>query len=275
MRNIILFCFLAIGSVTVLSESLAAQQKPEMRNPVAGDARAIREGESTLRVNCSYCHGVNGTGGVRGPSLATGRFTHGDSDAALFNIILHGVPGTLMPANDLSDDETWEVIAYLRSLQPKVKPAMTGDAPAGEKYFFGDGNCSLCHMVRGRGGRLGPDLSRGGADRSTEYLVESLREPEKQISSGLAEPGRDFPMEYDTVFITMANGQKLLGVARNEDSFSIQLMTMDEKLHLLLKKDVRSVVHERKSLMPAYDKDVLPEKQLRDLLAYFDSLHGN
>ncbi len=253
---------------------LVGQQPAPPKNPLEGNAAAINRGQSNFRINCSYCHGVNATGGLRAPGLTTGRFSHADSDAALFRVILRGIPGTLMPASDLSDNETWEIIAYLRSLVPKAVAKLSGNAAAGEKLFFGDGNCSLCHMVRGKGGRLGPDLSRVGSMRPTDYIIESIRKPGERLSDAFADPGHDFLLAYDTATVTLNDGQKITGVARNEDSFSIQLMDRDEKLHFLLKKDVKQVVHERKSMMPDYGTDALTEKQLEDLVAYLDTLRG-
>ena len=179
-----------------------------------------------------------------------------------------------MPANDLSENETWEVIAYLRSIQPKAPPQSVGNRHAGENVFFGEGYCYTCHMVRGRGGRLGPDLSRVAVARSPEYIVEAIREPDKQVSEGLVEPGRDFPMRYDTVTVTLRNGEKITGIAKNEDTFSIQLMDDHENLRFFAKKNLKSIVHERRSLMPAYGSADLPEAKLQDLLAYLESLRG-
>jgi mono/diheme cytochrome c family protein len=51
-------------------------------------------------------------------------------------------------------------------------------------------------------------------------------------------------------------------------------MDRDEKLHFFLKKDVKQIVHERKSMMPDYGTDLLSEKQLEDLVAYLDTLRG-
>ena len=271
------FFAVTLGLGLLSGYAWCAAQEPgakTLRNPVQAKPEAIRAGRANFRINCAMCHGSNATGGLRGPSLVTGRLTHGSSDEALYNTILRGIPGTLMPANDLSDDETWEIISYLRTLQPNSHPAATGDAAVGREIFFGEGYCSACHMVRGRGGRVGPDLSRVAEARSREYIIESLREPEKQISEGLSEPGRDFPMTYEIVTVTLADGAKLTGIAKNEDSFSIQLMDGRENLHLLLKKDLKSVVHEGKSFMPAYGPAELPDAKLRDLLAYLGTLRG-
>jgi hypothetical protein len=66
----------------------------------------------------------------------------------------------------------------------------------------------------------------------------------------------------------------LSGVARNEDTYSVQLISTDQKMHLLLKKDLKEVTHEHTSLMPPYSDDALDATQLRDLIAYLETLRG-
>jgi putative heme-binding domain-containing protein len=251
----------------------AAGQEPAKKNPFAGDAGAIEEGKSLFRINCSLCHGIAGRGGIRGPDLSTGRWVHGGSDEDLFNTILRGVPGTPMPANDLTDEEAWLVIAYLRSLTPQ-NTAVKGNKAAGEKTFWNDGNCSLCHMVNGKGGRVGPDLSRVGSMRSLEYLEESIRKPDAHLAEGLSYPYKDLAQAYEKVVVVTSAGKQITGVALNEDTFTLQMMDQSENLHLFQKKDLRSVEHTRKSLMPAYGPDLLNDQDLEDLLAYLSSLRG-
>jgi len=149
------------------------------KNHLDGDATAIREGTSLFRANCSPCHGLDARGGGRGPDLTTGRWLHGGSDEAIFNTISQGVAGTEMPANAFEDSETWSLVAYLRSVSAAAPSNLSGDDAAGERLFFGKEKCATCHMVKGRGGHLGPDLSRVGAARSVAYLTESIRKPDK------------------------------------------------------------------------------------------------
>ncbi len=256
--------------------AVALPGQPQKKNPVEGDAAAIREGESLFRANCSPCHGLNARGGGRGPDLTAGRWVHGGSDAAIFQTINQGVPGTEMPANAFEDGEAWALVAYLRSLNPGTVTTAPGDRIAGEHLFFGKEKCVNCHMVKGRGGHLGPDLSRVGAARSLTYLTESIREPNKELSLGYSDPNNHYgiPLEYDTVIVLTKDGKRLRGIAKNEDAFSIQLLGEDDELHLYLKKELIEVRHERRSPMPAYTPEMLSANELQDMLAYLSSLRG-
>src|SRR5262249_25336709 len=182
-----------------------------------------------------------------------------------------------MPANGFEDSETWAIVAYLKSLEPARPAKLEGNPSNGEKIFTGAGGCATCHMINGRGGLLGPDLSRVGAARSVEYLVESIREPDKELSAGMLDPNNHYGLSlvYDTVTVVLKNGEKVVGVAKNEDTFSVQLIDAKQDLRLFEKKDVAEVRHERKSLMPAYPETMIGNQELKDLVAYLEDLRGN
>jgi putative heme-binding domain-containing protein len=237
----------------------------------------IQEGASLFRANCSPCHGRNAQGGGRGPDLTSGRWVHGSSDAEILRTITQGVPGTEMPANGFEDSMVRAIVAYLRSLSPLAKPLVAGDRAKGEQIFFGKGACVQCHMVNGRGGSLGPELTRVGAARSVAYLRESIPEASKKLSDGMLDPNNPWAnaLVYDTVTAVTREGQRIVGVAKNEDTFSIQLLDTSQQLHLLLKSDLESLTHERKSLMPDYSREMLSDAELRDLVAYLQRLRGN
>ena len=241
-------------------------------NPLTGDSNAIREGAILFRQECVMCHGVGGRGGVRGPDLTKGTWAHGGSDAELARTIRNGVPGTTMPANELKENEIWQIIAYLRTRQQPPAP-QTGDRLRGETLFFGSAKCSTCHMVNGRGGRLGPELSHTGSARPRDYLIESIREPSRQLTqihSGVGS-GTQY---WDTVTAVTRDGKTIVGVPMNEDTFTIQIMDAGERIHSLEKKSLKGLRHESRSLMPAYGADVLGETDLQDLVAYLQTLHA-
>lgn len=261
--------------VLALVLSARPQDKP-VTNPLAGNPRAIEEGASLFRANCSPCHGLNAQGGGRGPDLTSGHWVHGSTDADLFRTVTRGVPGTEMPANAFDDSEIWAILAYVRSLSPPRGEATSGDPVKGQTIFWQTAGCSTCHMVQGRGGVLGPDLSRVGEARSKKYLIDSIREPSKELSAGMLDPNNHYglPLEYDTVTVITADGRKIAGVAKNEDTFSIQLLDTNQHLQFFLKKNLKEVIHERKSLMPAYSEKMLNPADLEDLVAYLEGLRN-
>ncbi len=244
-------------------------------NPVASNPSNIERGHQFFANNCGICHGFNAQGGDKGPNLNNGQFRHGSSDAELFNTITHGIPGSIMPASALPAEQVWAIITYLRSGIVAARARVPGDPQAGEKFFWSSDQCSRCHMANGRGGILGPDLSRIGAARTVQYLTQKIRDPNRELTTGLHEPNGDYvvPISNSTVTVVTSSGQRIVGVPRNEDTFSLQMLGVDNELHLFLKKDLKDIVHEQKSLMPAYTTAMLSDSQLTDLLAYLATLH--
>jgi putative heme-binding domain-containing protein len=174
-----------------------------------------------------------------------------------------------MPPNGLPNQEIWRIITYLRSVQQPAA-ATAGDRARGETLFAGASRCSSCHMVNGRGGLLGPELSRVGSARSRAYLVESIREPNRRLTQNQNFGGAT--LKYDTVTAVTGDGRTIVGVPMNEDTFTLQVMDMNERIHSLDKKTLKSVRHENRSLMPAYDAGRLPDADLDNLVAYLQSL---
>src|SRR6202795_3051360 len=207
--------FVALLLLYATALTLRAQEK----NPFAGDAKAAKVGESQFRANCAFCHGLGARGGGRGPDLTRVQKKHGNADADLFRTINEGVPGTAMPQNGatqqgvgMTEQEIWQVIAYIRSVQVKTDTPAAGNAEHGKELFFGPGACSTCHMIQGKGGRLGPDLTATGSARATDYLVDSVRNPSRRLAQGISEAMKEFSQVYETVKVETADGKKFTGV---------------------------------------------------------------
>jgi len=249
------------------------------RNPYAGDARAAKAGEYEFRINCALCHGLGAHGGGRGPDLTRAQKRHVHSDAEMFQVISNGIPGTVMPANGtngqgvgMTDEEIWQIITYIRSVEVKASANAAGSAAHGKELFYGDANCSLCHMVEGKGGRLGPELSAVGGSRTRESMIDSVRNPSRRLAWGLTEATKEFPQEYETITVVTADGKQVKGVALNEDNFSVQMMDGEEQIYLLEKDKLRSFQKSRESMMPTYSPDTLSDKDLEDIVAYLISV---
>jgi putative heme-binding domain-containing protein len=108
--------------------------------------------------------------------------------------------------------------------------------------------------VAGKGGRIGPDLSRIGSARTREALVREIRTPHEWI-----------PPAYETVTVVTKDGQKIRGIKKNEDAFSIQVMDMRERIQGYVKSNVE-VLYDKNSLMPAFDAKRLGDSDLSDLV---------
>jgi putative heme-binding domain-containing protein len=235
---------------------------PAEKNPLQGDPEAIRAGMGQFRVRCADCHGMDATG-VRGPDI-TQVWASGRTDAGLFLTLRNGVPNTEMPSVGVRtpDHEVWQILAYLRTLAaPAPSDAPRGNAENGERLFRA--NCASCHRVNGRGGRLGPDLSRIGAARSRTTLVRRIR--------GAIEGSRP---GYEPVTITTPGGQQIHAVKKEEDLFSVQVMDTRERIQGYLKEDMKEVKDETRSAMPPFGTDRLNESQMDDLVRYLQTLRG-
>jgi putative heme-binding domain-containing protein len=220
-------------------------------------------GDRLFHLHCAECHGPTGQGGY-GPDLTRGEYRHGSTDEALFHTIATGVPGTRMPATSLSDRQLREIVTYVRGLAGGTRVSVAGDARAGEKLFGGKGGCTKCHMIRGEGGSLGPELTYVGSQRAPKHLRTSILQPDEEISP-----------EFWAVDAIDKDGNTYSAIRLNEDTYTIQILDLRENLHSLNKVDLRSLaIKKKKSRMPSYG-EVFTSSELDDLVAYLYSLQKN
>src|SRR6185295_11012397 len=143
----------------------------------AATSRDVAAGQQIFDAQCAWCHGAAGTGGT-GPDLRRATLRHAANDATLVQIVRNGIPGTEMPsfALALTDNMAWQTAAYVRSLG-RTRPApVAGDARHGAQLYESSG-CAACHVVGGRGGIVGPDLTAIGALRGAAYLRDAVTKP--------------------------------------------------------------------------------------------------
>lgn len=84
----------------------------------------IAEGQALFKVACQSCHGVEAYGSPMAPALNNALFLSETPDAAIYQIIAGGVPGTLMPAwgSRFTDYDLQVLVAYLRSFEVSAPP---------------------------------------------------------------------------------------------------------------------------------------------------------
>lgn len=219
--------------------------------------QAQQPGAPTFAANCAGCHGADGRGGEHAPNIATAPEVQRLADRDLAGIIRHGISGAGMPAfPSLTSDQVEGVVKYLRLLQGRgdiVK--LPGDPSQGEALFFGKAQCSACHMVKGRGGFLGGDLTWYGADAKADQARAVIRDPAKNL-----------PPDKKATTVVTRSGQKITGMLRINDNFSLTLQTPDGKFQFLPKSELSQVEMGARSLMPA--STALSEKEVDDLVSY-------
>ena len=269
----------------LLAGSLLAQPVPAadtVVNPLAANPAAALAGRQIFEVTCQICHGASGQGDRdRGGSALNNPavLKHGNADTDLFRVIRNGVAGTQMPPFAVfTDQQTWELVSYVRTLQetnaPAANaPAVPGDIAAGESLFFGRATCAECHEVNGRGGITGPDLS--GAARLTpaalrQKIIAPNSPPPVDPAAREGRGGRGGPPPV-TIVVKTPTGQEIRGVRRNEDLYTVQLVDAQGKLHLIDKQRMASVKTEERSLMPGDFESRLNATEITNLVAYLSA----
>jgi putative heme-binding domain-containing protein len=220
----------------------------------------ILAGQALFRTRCAPCHGPAGEGGGNGPDLTKGEFRHGSSDEHLYKTVFNGVAGSTMKSSGLDGRETWQVVAYVRSLSVGRGLGKTpGDAGRGAKVFV-EKQCHNCHTAGAEGGITGPDLSNAGARLSAGEIAGSILRPDESVAT-----------EYWRVEGVARDGKRVEGQRLNEDSFSYQIRDRDGRLQSVDKDDLSSHRIVRKSAMPSFEGK-LQGTELDDLVAYLASL---
>jgi putative heme-binding domain-containing protein len=247
-------------------------QTAPVTNPLAGNREAVRDGSAMYEARCATCHGARGTGGAGGCDL-TSLWTEGGGDQPLFQTIRRGIPNTLKPHSFGPDKGVWAILAYLSTLDAgpeQILPTADsgGNAAIGERLFWA--NCGSCHSVNGRGGQLGPDLSRVGGRRSRAALAHKIRHASSYIA-GIYEGG--YVTEgYQPVMLVTSAGHRIRAVKKNEDAFSIQIMDTSGRIQGYRKSDLEDLRNDDTSLMPDFGPDRLPDPDLKNLVAFLRTL---
>jgi putative heme-binding domain-containing protein len=253
----------------------AGQSPP--RNAVPGKTKSSAVGPSAAAMpdqdrgkrlfegQCARCHGMQGGGGM-GANLRRPKLRHAADDQGLFDLIRNGLPGTGMPFTwAMSDNEVRDVVAYVRSLGRIPAEPLPGDPGKGQR-IYGKAQCASCHIVAGKGGSLGPELSDIGSRRGIEFLRGAMLHPGKDrilTSEGYG--------TYVPVLAVHKDGRTLTGMRVNEDTFTIQLRDSSNRLYSLQKSDLESLHKLEGSVMPTYEK-MLSRSDIDDVVSYLASL---
>ena len=87
-------------------------------NPMLKDKDAVAAGKVLFEEHCAECHGENGAGGKKGPSLRAQEVQAAPA-GSLFWILTNGVVRKGMPVwSKLPEPQRWQLVTYIQSLGP-------------------------------------------------------------------------------------------------------------------------------------------------------------
>jgi len=158
---------------------------------------------------------------------------------------------SLEDASEHSIDEADNFAKWRRILSPDA--LAQADLDSGRVLY--QNVCASCHVMRGQGGSIGPDLT-GAARDNLEYLLENILTPSATVAD-----------EYRQLTVTLEDGRVLIGTEKSRSANVLQLKTMTGDISL----DRSEIAKEEKSqnsLMPPGLLDAITEEQARDLIAY-------
>lgn len=181
------------------------------------------------------------------------------------------------PPISLNLDEIKAVISYLQSQGGDLDlEAINNPTEIGQKYFArieaataagggdpGNGeemyadNCMDCHILKGEGDEVGPDLSNI-SQRGLKFIAESILYPAKKITKG-----------YETYIAIEKDGRKHVGIKARETATEIDIIKATGETVTLLKDELKEITEDKgASLMPVDLTEALTVKDYQDILAY-------
>jgi cytochrome c oxidase cbb3-type subunit III len=221
-----------------------------------------KAGRGLFMTYCARCHGVNGGGG-EGPALNRPYLPRASNDTAFAQVISWGIPGTGMPSLwMLSRSQISQVISYVRSMDTVHVETVKGDSQKG-LIVFQKSNCLSCHSIKAKGNSIGPDLSGVGMRRGSTYINEVIVNPGKQKLKD-----QDGFIQFLVIEVVTTEGKTIKGIRINEDTYTIQMKDVDNRLYSFRKENLKSIKRiPDASLMPSFAQSLTNEEK-QNLLAY-------
>ena len=121
--------------------------------------------------------------------------------------------------------------------------------------------------MQGVGGKVGPDLGAFASGKSDAEVLAAILTPHT-----VSDP------KYATVTVTMSDGDKIVGVKKDEAADLVRVYdttVLPAVLRTLRKSEIVKMELSEQQVMPSNYGSVYTEKQLADLIAFIRSAPGN
>ena len=146
------------------------------------------------------------------------------------------------------------------TLVPLVENGLTGRDYRRGRKMFAAANCFACHRFDNQGGSVGPDLTILSGRFSPRDILESIVDPNKQISD-----------QYGSVQILTTDGKIVAGRIVNLAGDTVRVQTnmlAPSSLPAVDRKLIEEIVPSKVSMMPAGLLNTLTKTEILDLMAY-------
>jgi quinoprotein glucose dehydrogenase len=218
------------------------------------------------------------TGEKKGAVLALADLKSKDADALLAGLIDQLIAGKLAPEIQLDvlesakghqSAEVKNKLAQYEASLPKDDPLAKwrvslagGNIEKGRKIFRekAETQCLRCHKNEIGDSLVGPELTHIGKTKDRAYLLESIVLPNKTIAQG-----------FETVVLTLKDGNITAGRLVNQDANALKIETMDAQGKPQVATVAVAQIKERMgapSPMPPNLTDFLSKSEMRDLIEY-------
>lgn len=157
------------------------------------------------------------------------------------------IDSILLPAHEEANRA--QVVARYEPLAGRA-----GDRTRGAALF--EKHCIACHMIQGRGQRVGPDLSGVGSRPKQSLLVD------------IFDPSRELAPNFAAYTLVTRSGQVLSGLMASETAAAVTLRRAEGAQDVVPRAQIEELRATGKSLMPEGLESVLSEDNVVDLLEF-------
>ncbi len=155
----------------------------------------------------------------------------------------------------LAEDRVKLMAKYKKMLSPEA----LADADAAKGRVIFKKTCASCHLLYGKGGKVGPDLTGSNRANLDYILLNSV------------DPSYDVPEGYKMVIIETVDGLVLNGVIDEENSQRVILKTAEKPKVVVLKSDIDYRQVSSKSIMPDGQLDQMKPPEVANLIKYLQT----
>ncbi len=142
-------------------------------------------------------------------------------------------------------------------------PPIDVDPKEGELIFFDetrDVTCSKCHVMNGKGAKVGPDLTGIGAVQTPQYLIESVLKPSNVIVKG-----------FETMYLMTNDGMAYNGLLVSQDEEEVVLMVDEEGVmeeYVFYPDEIAQMQKQDVSIMPGNLSEMLTTKEFYGIISF-------